>query len=273
MTLSAFGWWKLLVKTSEPVMNYSQDHRVGRRDKDKIHKPEEVSALPWVTENAIDIFTSLPGRVLAAHSDEATDCTKKACIALTIDDGPNVYSTSAILDVLARHDAVATFFLIGKKAADNPVLVRRIYLEGNEIGNHSWAHPFFTKLDGKQIEDQVSHTQSVISGAGIPAPKLVRSPYGAINQNVLDHINLPIVLWNVDPRDWAENNPAKITEMVTAQAKQGCILLIHDHVATAASMEGIISNLQQRFVLVTASQLLNIQSNARGVYYSQYVRR
>src|ERR1700752_2678322 len=62
-------------------------------------------------------------------------------IALTFDDGPDPKWTPAILDILKRHNIKATFFLIGQNAVDNPDLVRRIFREGHEIGNHSFTHP------------------------------------------------------------------------------------------------------------------------------------
>lgn len=248
-------------------------HENQKKKNDNRKNPQDISALPWASENAVDVFASLPGRVLAAQTDKATDCSNAACIAVTFDDGPDKVSTPALLDVLARHKAVATFYLIGKKATDNPDLVRRIYLQGNEVGNHSWSHPFFTKIDDKLIEDQVARTQQAIANAGVPAPTTMRPPYGAVNKAALDHIIMPVVLWNVDPHDWAQNDPAKIAELVTVQAKQGSILLLHDHAATAAAMDAILTNLQQRFVLVTVSQLLNLQPSDHGQFYSQYTRR
>ena len=61
-------------------------------------------------------------------------------IALTFDDGPDPHWTPLILDVLARHHAHATFFVIGSRVNEYPDLARRIVAEGNEIGVHTFTH-------------------------------------------------------------------------------------------------------------------------------------
>ena len=62
-------------------------------------------------------------------------------IALTFDDGPNPAWTPRLLELLARHDIKATFFLVGKFASEESVLVRYIANGGHAVGNHSWTHP------------------------------------------------------------------------------------------------------------------------------------
>src|SRR5258708_33444357 len=62
-------------------------------------------------------------------------------LALTYDDGPNDPDTLLLLDVLAKHNVKATFFLIGNYVQQRRAIVRRIVTEGHEIGNHTFSHP------------------------------------------------------------------------------------------------------------------------------------
>ena len=62
--------------------------------------------------------------------------TDEPVVGLTFDDGPHPELTDAILDVLARHEAQATFFVIGDRVVGNERVVRRIVDEGHEVGDH-----------------------------------------------------------------------------------------------------------------------------------------
>jgi len=198
------------------------------------------------------------------------DCSLAPCLALTFDDGPNPATTPIILDALTKEQVKATFFVIGNKIAGNIEIVRRIYLSGNEIGNHSWSHPDFTKLTAQQIHEQIDQTQTAIASLGIPAPKLFRPPYEARNQKVEASITLPIILWDVDPKDWHETDPNKIAAIVEAEVKPGAIIVMHDaKPATAAAVGMILKDLKQHYALVTVSELLNLPLNAQGEFFSR----
>lgn len=274
IAFGAFGWWQeIRVDSSNgDVGNDSIPQNLLPISSE--HPDHHGAAMyPWQKRPASQLFAELPSQLTGYTQAQAADCNKVACIAITFDDGPDPVSTNMILDTLARHRATATFFLIGNRAAANVDVVRRITREGSEVGNHSFNHPLLTKIPASQIEEQVSGAQRAIVSAGIAAPIAMRPPYGAINQSVSNQIPMPIVLWNVDPRDWAEKEPAKITQNVSIQAKRGSIVLLHDRIATAAAMEAILDDLQKRFVLVSVTQLLNIKAESRGLYYSQFTRR
>ena len=83
------------------------------------------------------------------------DCSVQACIALTFDDGPDPIITPQVLDILKRHNARATFFMLGYHVPGNEAVVKRIHQEGHEIGNHSWAHAHFTQLTPEQIQGDI----------------------------------------------------------------------------------------------------------------------
>ena len=79
-------------------------------------------------------------------------------LALTFDDGPNATWTPRLLEILARHDVRATFFLLGSRAAAEPELVRRIAAAGHLIGNHSWSHPNLSRTRSSRIREELKRT-------------------------------------------------------------------------------------------------------------------
>jgi peptidoglycan/xylan/chitin deacetylase (PgdA/CDA1 family) len=227
---------------------------------------------PAFLETQIPSFAELPAKTLAV--DQPPDCSRVACLALTFDDGPDRDTTPVILSALEAAQVQATFFLIGSRVAPDHDIVQRMYRDHDDIGDHSWTHPDLTKLPPDQIASQIALTQAAISAAGVPAPTFVRPPYGAVNPTVLSSVPLPLVLWNVDPRDWAETDPAKIEATVETQVKPGAIVLMHDSKpATAAAVAAILTNLKTRYHLVTVSELLHITAESQGQYFSLYTHR
>lgn len=197
------------------------------------------------------------------------DCATISCLALTFDDGPNAASTPKILDALEHEGATATFFLVGNRISNNSASVLRMYQNGYEVGNHSWAHPDFTRLNAVQIQQQIDLTQNAITSLGLAVPKIFRLPYGLRNNFVRQHINLPIIMWNVDPKDWREQDPNRIVEIVESQAKPGAIILMHDRIPTADAAPRIIHDLKTKYRLVTVSELLNLQPDSKGEFFGR----
>lgn len=196
------------------------------------------------------------------------DCRAKPCIALTFDDGPEVSTTPQILDILARQQIHATFFVIGQRVAGREAIVHRAFQQGNEIGNHSWSHPDLSTLPPEQVEEQLQRTQQAIAGAGVPAPRLLRPPYGAVDDMVAAHNNLTVIRWNVDPEDWKERDPAKIDQSLYEHVHPGAIILMHDiYPSTVAALEPAITTLKQTYQFVTISQLYNLSPGDQGQYF------
>ena len=104
-------------------------------------------------------------------------------IALTFDDGPN-YNTGKVLDVLAKYNVKATFFVLGSKAKDNKKILKREYDSGMEIGNHTFNHLLLTKYKENVIKDEIDKTSSVIFEVTGRYPKLLRPSYGVYNNIV-----------------------------------------------------------------------------------------
>ncbi|WP_054973112.1 polysaccharide deacetylase family protein [Paenibacillus sp. A3] len=155
---------------------------------------------------------------------------KEKQVALTFDDGPDAKYTVKILDILKKHKAKATFFVVGYQAEKHPDVLSRIVKEGHALGNHTWSHKDLTKLSGQQIENELVKLNKVIQNATGEFPKYVRTPYGAVSKKVTEAIEQNgqhNVLWNVDTRDWAGATPENMLKNVKANLKPGGIILMH----------------------------------------------
>lgn len=199
------------------------------------------------------------------------DCNVKPCLALTFDDGPNEVITPQILDTLGSREVKATFFVVGQEVAGREAILQREYREGHEIGNHSWNHPDLTGLTPGDAEAQIRATQLAIASAGVPMPRLLRPPYGAIDDMVAGHTRLTIVRWNIDPEDWKSKDPAKIHQKIVQDAKPGGIILLHDlEQATATALGPAIDSLKPYYQFVTVSQLLDLSPGDPGQYFGRH---
>lgn len=208
----------------------------------------------------------LPSKPLA----RTVDCGKVACLALTFDDGPNPISTPQVLDVLERENVPATFFVVGSRVAGQEHLLRRMFYDGDEVGNHSWSHPDLTTLTNDQVLEQVNRTQAAVMGAGLPAPVLFRPPYGAVNATVRTTVPMTLAMWNGDPLDWKEKDVTKVKDSIVAQAKPGGVLDMHDiYGITAQALEPAINELKDKYTFVTFSELFDLQPGQRGEYFGR----
>lgn len=192
--------------------------------------------------------------------------------ALTFDDGPDVYFTSQILDILKRNNVKATFFIVGKRAEANPEMVKRIAAEGHAIGNHTWDHPDLVKLTPDQIRSELSSTDQLLSQLVGYHPALFRPPYGATNPSdvqLISSLGYKIIDWSVDTRDWAGTPPAQIMDYVHKEFRPGGIILEHcaggkgENLSnTVTALPEIISTLEaQGYSFVTVPYLLNIPAS------------
>jgi peptidoglycan/xylan/chitin deacetylase (PgdA/CDA1 family) len=136
-------------------------------------------------------------------------------LALTFDDGPNATWTPRLLDILARHEVRATFFLLGCRAAAQPELVRRIATAGHTIGNHSWSHPNLARTRAGRVREELRKTSETLQQiTGVPV-RFFRPPFGARRPAVFRiarELGLEPVLWNAMTSDWSEPSADRIAK-------------------------------------------------------------
>ena len=152
-------------------------------------------------------------------------------LALTYDDGPNDAATLRLLDVLARHDVKATFFVLGRFVAECPRIVRAVADAGHVLGNHSWDHPRFIFASTAEVVSQIERTQAAIFDACGVVPTLCRPPYGGRRPgtfHALRRLGLEPVMWNVTCYDWKATTGERIFAHAQRQIRGGDVILLHD---------------------------------------------
>jgi peptidoglycan/xylan/chitin deacetylase (PgdA/CDA1 family) len=173
--------------------------------------------------------SQLYGRTLTHGSDPNQ-------MALTFDDGPNDPHTMHLLDVLAKHNAKATFFLIGKYVRQRPEIARAILAGGHEIGNHTDSHPNLVLVSAARLRRELADCNKALEDALGKRVTLFRPPFGGRRPNVLRTargMGLSPVMWSVTGYDWSAKSADEITEKVIRQVEsrdksQGEIVLLHD---------------------------------------------
>ena len=181
-------------------------------------------------------------------------------VALTFDDGPSKY-TNKILDVLKKYDACGTFFLIGNKVDFYGDVLKRMLLEGSEIGNHSYDHKLLTRLSKSDFQKEISKTQDAIKKVTGFTPTLFRPTYGGYTNILKSYTDLKFVLWDVDSRDWQVKTKDKIIKNILPNVKSGSIILMHDnHEYSLNALEDVLKSLKnQGYKFVTVSELLELK--------------
>ncbi|MFW6638920.1 polysaccharide deacetylase family protein [Nocardiopsis algeriensis] len=193
--------------------------------------------------------------------DPSVDCSapEVRCVALTYDDGPGG-RTPELLDMLAEHDARATFFLTGVPVMEHPGTVRRAYAEGHELANHTLGHPDLAGLSAEGVRAELETVQALVYRETGYTMDLMRPPYGSTNGNVAavtEEMGLAQILWNLDTNDWRDRDASLVADRAV-EAGHGTIVLMHDiHSSTVDASREIIRELDSRgYTMVTVSQLL-----------------
>ena len=185
-------------------------------------------------------------------------------IALTFDDGPHPYRTDEVLNLLEKYRIKATFFVVGENVSYYPKPFKRAIELGHEIGNHTYHHKTLSKTCGETVLEEIRKTDEIIFNTAGIHPKLFRPPEGAYGEYALkaaQSMDLRMILWTVDTRDWERPPTQTIVDNVMKNVKGGSILLFHDYMHknahTLEALEIIIPKLLEKgFEFVTVSELI-----------------
>jgi peptidoglycan/xylan/chitin deacetylase (PgdA/CDA1 family)/glycosyltransferase involved in cell wall biosynthesis len=178
-------------------------------------------------------------------------------IALTFDDGPDPLWTPMILDVLARHRAHATFFVIGSKVNENPDLTRRILAEGHELGIHTFTHADLAAVPSWRRQLELTLSRNAIAGATGQLTTLMRPPYSSEPDAVTDAdyaalsdvaaSGYLVVLADRDTKDWSRPGVEAIVTAATPEAGSGAVVMMHDgggdRAQTVAALDRLLTSL------------------------------
>lgn len=196
---------------------------------------------------------------LAAHGHDKF-------VAFTFDDGPSG-NTPRLLDILDKHGAKATFFVVGYMVESHGETIADISARGHEIGNHSSDHSYMnSSWSDDAAWENINNCNNLITAAGGTTPVCFRPPGGIWPRENTFH-GMKVVLWSVDPQDWKVKNKDKVRDHILSHAEDGDIILLHDLYPTSvdAADEAIGKLKEQGYVFLTVSEMLEYREykNAR----------
>lgn len=159
--------------------------------------------------------------------------TSEKILALTFDDGPDDVMTPKVLAVLKQYNIKATFFMIGRNAAQHPNIVRKLIAEGHGIGNHTYSHKGVFPLSSvKEVEIELRKCSSVISNISGEQPKLFRPPFGVTNPiigHVVRGLGLNSIGWSIRSLDTLSKRSREDVCMgIIKRLHPGAVILLHD---------------------------------------------
>jgi len=177
-------------------------------------------------------------------------------ISFTFDDGPSIY-TLEILDIMDEYKAKGTFFVIGYNVKRYNTILIETHDRGHEVGNHTTDHSRLNKINKNNIPSKIIPLQEMVYNLTLEPIKVMRPPYGAYNDNVARIIDMPLILWSIDTRDWEKRDVENIVSIVMGNIKEGDIVLFHDlYPTTVQAVSALLPLLyEQNFKIVSVSEL------------------
>ena len=155
----------------------------------------------------------------------------KPAVAITFDDGPDPLTTPLLLQLLAKYDVKATFFVVGEKAQKHPYLIRDIVSKGHSIGNHTFTHDVMIMLKSKKkLSREIASTQTLLKQFGI-LPLAFRPPAGIVNPKlggILKKQNLFCVHYSCRGLDAGNRRIKNLSKKILRKIRKDDILLLHD---------------------------------------------
>jgi peptidoglycan/xylan/chitin deacetylase (PgdA/CDA1 family) len=193
----------------------------------------------------------IPNRVYRRRLDPAT--TPR--VLLTFDDGPTSDVTPAVLERLARYNARAMFFVVGKRLERAPDMVARVIAAGHEVGNHSFSHVAPRPFAVRSFRQDLQRCQLAIESLG-GQPRWFRPPLGRMNPATLlapRYLGLQRMGWSLETNDWrcrsVSDARATADALLKSVIDRDIVLLHDDHPRVLDILDCVLPTLSRRFDL------------------------
>lgn len=213
--------------------------------------------LPWLINNPAIIGASATTRELPIY------CVSRdnKCVSLTFDAAWGNEDTQQLIDILAKYNVHATFFVVGAWVEKFPESVKALSDAGHEVMSHSDDHAHFNRLSESQIVENLNACNDKIEAVTGVRPTLFRCPYGEYDDHVIKTVNsigMKAIQWDVDSLDWKELSATEITNRVTSKVQPGSIVLFHNAALnTPEALPAIIEYLlAEGYEIIPVSEIL-----------------
>ena len=182
-------------------------------------------------------------------------------VSISFDAAWGNEDTQQLIDILAKYNIKATFFVVGQWVDKYPESVKALSDAGHEVMNHSNTHAHMSQLSADEIIADVNACNDKIEAVTGVRPTLIRPPYGEYDDNVISAIrsmDMEPIQWDVDSLDWKDLSAADITKRVTGKVQPGSIVLFHNAALhTPEALPTILDTLlQEGYTFVPISELI-----------------
>ncbi len=207
----------------------------------------------------VNVSNTVNGRELPIYSVE----TEEKKVALSFDAAWGNEDTQEILDILAKYNVRATFFMTGGWVESYPEDVKKIQAAGHDLGNHSENHKNMSQLTDEQCQEELMKVHNKVKELTGVEMNLFRPPYGDYDNHVITNAKACgyyAIQWSVDSLDWKDYGVDSIIKTVTEhkELKNGAIILMHNGAKyTHEALPTVIEKLQAAgYELVPISELI-----------------
>lgn len=196
-------------------------------------------------------------------------------VALTFDDWPSPKTTPQVLQILKKNHVKATFFVLWKNANKSPDILKAMIQDWHEIWNHSYSHPWLTKIPFKEAKKELSSTNIIIKDNAWVDSTFRRPPGWYRNNQIQKQVWMKLAMRTIDTKDRKHKNPAKTLENIKANLKPWAIILMHDiHPTSVQALPSVIDYVKsQWYTFVTLDELSKISPssfNAKNTLWEIY---
>ena len=172
-------------------------------------------------------YSALKG-MMTEYGQKQTDNSNYKMVALTFDDGPAHTTTATLLNNLRHNGAQATFFIVGDRIEEHAYIVLRENDENHSIQSHHYKHTDTSKSTVGRIQSYTEKMYKAMTETFGLGPLMLRAPYGIFDYFIKAKVNLPLIEWDVDTKDWTGKSSAAVLNVVKKEVKEGSIILMHD---------------------------------------------
>jgi peptidoglycan/xylan/chitin deacetylase (PgdA/CDA1 family) len=181
-------------------------------------------------------------------------CARAGALALTYDDGPGARLTPRLLDLLAEHDARATFYVLGERALAAPQVIDRLVAEGHELACHGYAHVDGVRAPRAEVVRDIERGYAAL-GRWRGDEAAFRPPYGKLTPRtwrLVRRRGARLGWWTVDSRDSLLEPPDLDAAVRRVEAAGGGVVLLHDFDRGPGDRE------REEFTLAVTAALLDL---------------